>query len=79
MSCQITHVAFDADDTLWHSEGHYRDAQAAYEELLGAYIDVADANVHARLLEVERRNIRRFGLLDTTEEAPASFATAGRN
>ena len=30
----ITHVAFDADDTLWHSEGHYRDAQAAYEKLL---------------------------------------------
>jgi putative hydrolase of the HAD superfamily len=57
----ITHVAFDADDTLWHSEGHYRDAQAAYECLLGAYIDVADANVHARLLEVERRNIKRFG------------------
>lgn len=57
----ITHVAFDADDTLWHSEGHYRDAQAAYEQLLGAYIDVADANVHARLLEVERRNIKRFG------------------
>ena len=57
----ITHVAFDADDTLWHSEGHYRDAQAAYEQLLAAYIDVADANVHARLLEVERRNIKRFG------------------
>jgi putative hydrolase of the HAD superfamily len=57
----ITHVAFDADDTLWHSEGHYRDAQAAYERLLGTYIDVADANVHARLLEVERRNIKRFG------------------
>lgn len=57
----ITHVAFDADDTLWHSEGHYREAQAAYERLLGAYIDVADANVHARLLEVERRNIKRFG------------------
>ena len=57
----ITHVAFDADDTLWHSEGHYREAQAAYERLLAPYIDVADANVHARLLEVERRNIKRFG------------------
>ena len=57
----ITHVAFDADDTLWHSEGHYREAQAAYERLLGAYIDIANADVHARLLDVERRNIKRFG------------------
>ncbi|HQW80942.1 MAG TPA: HAD family hydrolase [Pseudomonadota bacterium] len=57
----ITHVAFDADDTLWHSEGHYRAAQSAYETLLASYIDVADANVHARLLDVERRNIKRFG------------------
>ena len=57
----ITHVAFDADDTLWHSEGHYRDAQAAYEKLLADYIDIANADVHARLLAVERRNIKRFG------------------
>ena len=57
----ITHVAFDADDTLWHSEGHYRDAQAAYEKLLADYIDIANADVHARLLDVERRNIKRFG------------------
>lgn len=57
----ITHVAFDADDTLWHSEGHFRDAQAAFERVLGTYIDVADADVHARLLDVERRNIKRFG------------------
>ena len=57
----ITHVAFDADDTLWHSEGHYREAQAAYEKLLADYIDIANADVHARLLDVERRNIKRFG------------------
>ena len=57
----ITHVAFDADDTLWHSEEHYRDAQAAYEKLLADYIDIANADVHARLLDVERRNIKRFG------------------
>ena len=57
----ISHVAFDADDTLWHSEGHYRAAHAAFEQILGAYIDLGDADVHAHLLEVERRNILRFG------------------
>ena len=58
---ELSTIAFDADDTLWHSEGHYRDAQAAYEKLLADYIDIANADVHARLLDVERRNIKRFG------------------
>jgi len=57
----ITHVAFDADDTLWHSEGHYRAAHAVFEQILGAYIDLEDADVHAHLLAVERRNVKRFG------------------
>jgi putative hydrolase of the HAD superfamily len=57
----ITHVAFDADDTLWHSEGHYRAAHDAFEQILGAYVDLGNADVHAHLLEVERRNILRFG------------------
>ncbi|AVP97475.1 haloacid dehalogenase [Ahniella affigens] len=54
-------LAFDADDTLWHSEIHFRDAQQAYERILAHYLDVADAVVHQRLLEVERRNVKRFG------------------
>ncbi len=57
----ITHVAFDADDTLWHSEGHYRAAHDVFEKILGAYIDLGNADVHAHLLAVERRNIQRFG------------------
>lgn len=54
-------VAFDADDTLWHSEIHFRDAQQAYERILANYFDLADTAVHARLLDVERRNVKRFG------------------
>ena len=32
-------VGFDGDDTLWHSEGYYRAAQAEFETLVGAYVD----------------------------------------
>jgi putative hydrolase of the HAD superfamily len=54
-------VGFDGDDTLWHSEGYYREAQARFEALLGAYVDLGDARLHDRLLETERRNIKLFG------------------
>lgn len=54
-------VGFDGDDTLWHSEGYYRAAQAQFEALLGAYVDLGDAQVHDRLLDTERRNLKVFG------------------
>lgn len=54
-------VAFDADDTLWHSEIYFQQAHAEFERILGAYLDLADAQVHERLLAVERRNIKLFG------------------
>jgi putative hydrolase of the HAD superfamily len=54
-------VGFDGDDTLWHSEGYYQAAHDAFEQIVGRYIDLADAGVHERLLEVERRNITLFG------------------
>jgi len=54
-------VGFDGDDTLWHSEGYYQRVHAEFESILGAYIDLADARVHDRLLDTERRNIRVFG------------------
>lgn len=54
-------VGFDADDTLWHSEGYYQGAHAQFEEILSRYVDVADARVHERLLAVQRENIRLFG------------------
>lgn len=54
-------VGFDADDTLWHSETWYQDAQAQFESLLARYIDVGDARVRERLLATERSNLRLFG------------------
>jgi putative hydrolase of the HAD superfamily len=54
-------IGFDGDDTLWHSEGYYQAAHAAFEAIVGAYVDLADANLHQRLLETERRNIALFG------------------
>lgn len=54
-------VGFDGDDTLWHSEGYYQAAHAEFERLLGAYVDLADARVHERLLATERANLALFG------------------
>ena len=54
-------VGFDGDDTLWHSEGYYRVAHAAFEGIVGHYVDLADAGLHERLLDTERRNIKLFG------------------
>jgi putative hydrolase of the HAD superfamily len=57
----ITLVGFDADDTLWHSEGYYQAAHAEFERILSRYLDLADAALHQRLLDTERRNIALFG------------------
>jgi putative hydrolase of the HAD superfamily len=54
-------VGFDADDTLWHSEGYFQAAHAQFERILGDYIDLADACVHERLLAAERGNLKIFG------------------
>ena len=54
-------IGFDGDDTLWHSEGYYRDAQAAFEAIIAGYLDLADARLHERVLETERRNLALFG------------------
>jgi putative hydrolase of the HAD superfamily len=54
-------VGFDGDDTLWHSEGYYQHAGAEFERILGAWIDVADADARTRLHAVERRNLSLFG------------------
>jgi putative hydrolase of the HAD superfamily len=50
-------IAFDADDTLWHTEGLYVDAQAEFTRLLARYGSPVDERLH----EVEMRNLRHFG------------------
>ena len=54
-------VGFDADDTLWHSEGYFQAAHAEFEVVLGRYVDLSLASVQDRLLATERVNIRLFG------------------
>ncbi len=50
-------IAFDADDTLWHSERLYVEAQSEFRKLLARY----DCPVDERLHQVEMRNLRHFG------------------
>ncbi|PZP61578.1 MULTISPECIES: HAD family hydrolase [Pseudoxanthomonas] len=58
---RIDWVGFDGDDTLWKSEDYYRAAEAAFEQIIGHYIDLADRRTQQHLLAVERRNLRVFG------------------
>jgi len=79
-------IGFDGDDTLWHSEGYYQSTHDQFERLLGNYVDLADARVHERLLETEKRNIRLFGygakgmtlsMIETAIEITGERITAG--
>ncbi len=54
-------VGFDGDDTLWHSEGYYREANDAFARILGDYVDLADQVVNQTMLATERRNLGLFG------------------
>jgi putative hydrolase of the HAD superfamily len=52
-------LAFDADDTLWHTERFYVDAQNKFTRLLSQYHK--PEWVHERLYQTEIRNIAHFG------------------
>ena len=54
-------VGFDGDDTLWHSEGYYQNANAEFERIVGEWVDVGAAPVRARLHAVQRQNLALFG------------------
>lgn len=54
-------VGFDGDDTLWRSQEFYDDAQAAFEGILGRYVDLTADGLRASLLATERGNIALFG------------------
>jgi putative hydrolase of the HAD superfamily len=55
----ITAIGFDADDTLWQNEQYYRLTERHFQKLLGNFGDGAD--ISARLLEAERRNLEYYG------------------
>jgi putative hydrolase of the HAD superfamily len=52
-------IAFDADDTLWHNERLYINAQAKLARLLSPYRNAQV--VGERLYQIESRNIKYFG------------------
>ena len=52
-------IAFDADDTLWHSERLYAEAQKQFTQMLSKYHDAEWIN--DRLYQTETRNIQHFG------------------
>lgn len=52
-------IAFDADDTLWHNERLYADAQARLRQLLAPYHP--PDWIDAQLYQTEMRNMRHFG------------------
>lgn len=54
-------IALDGDDTLWHSEHLFVDTQDRFRDLVRPHVDLDDAALDARLLEVERRNLPLFG------------------
>ncbi len=54
-------VGFDADDTLWRSQDYFDDAQAAYEAIMGEYLDLHQQEVQAHLLQIERQNVGLYG------------------
>ena len=52
-------IAFDADDTLWHTERLYVETQKQFTQLLATYHDPKWIN--DRLYQIESRNIQHFG------------------
>jgi putative hydrolase of the HAD superfamily len=55
----VTVVGFDGDDTLWHSEDAFAQAQEQLADLLAPH--APGEQVTARLHQVERRNLELFG------------------
>ena len=52
-------IAFDADDTLWHNERLYVNAQARFRQLLSHY--QPPAWIDERLYQTEMHNLQHFG------------------
>ena len=59
MKWPITHIGFDADDTLWHNENLFEDHHRKYCQLLSEYHDAR--TVEKVLYETEMKNLELFG------------------
>ena len=62
MTDRITAVAFDGDDTLWHSESHFVDAHHRFCALVEPYVDDRGRGlVDERVVATERDNLALYG------------------
>jgi putative hydrolase of the HAD superfamily len=52
-------IAFDADDTLWHNEIHYRSTEDRFRQILAPY--QLDGRSSKALYETEMQNLRYYG------------------
>lgn len=52
-------LGFDADDTLWHNERLYVEAQSQFKEIMSHYYD--SSQVDERLFHTESSNMELFG------------------
>lgn len=59
MTRNLTTIAFDADDTLWHNERFFKLTQARFHDLLADFAD--PDHLGERLLAAEKRNIAQYG------------------
>lgn len=59
-SSGIEVVAFDGDDTLWHSETHFVDAHQSFVALLAPYVDDR-RRIDEQVVATERRNLALYG------------------
>jgi putative hydrolase of the HAD superfamily len=53
-------IAFDADDTLWHSQDTFDAAEAMFQELLRPYVPDS-VDITAALIATERANLHVYG------------------
>jgi putative hydrolase of the HAD superfamily len=54
-------VAFDGDDTLWHSESHFVDAHARFVALVAPHVDGDPRVIDERVVATERANLAIYG------------------
>ena len=57
----IRMVGFDGDDTLWHSQEFYDQAQVDFEAIIARYMDLDSAGLRATLLATEQGNLAQYG------------------
>src|SRR5215213_10318462 len=54
-------IAFDGDDTLWHSESLVSMTQGRFRMLLMHHVDLPSTLIDARLTETVQRNLALYG------------------